>query len=129
MPLIELSVKDIKRGTLIDPGWYLVRIDSVGEAPSKDGGSTNFPVDGTIVKNAENGDEKYKDFPTPSWNFNSKAPGFVTGFLRALGVEPQAGRVELKAAEGQMIRVFIEHGEYNGRTVNRIEHKYAPASA
>jgi hypothetical protein len=129
MPFVNLESKDILRGTLIDMGWYLVKIISIGEAPSKDGGSTNYPIEGEIIQNAETGDTKYAGYPTPpNWNFNSKAIGFVVPFLTALGVEPKPGRVDLGPAQGMMIKVYIEHGEYNGRVVNQINHKYAPAT-
>jgi hypothetical protein len=128
MPMIELSNKDVRRGTLIDTGWYIVRIEEIGEgAPSSKGDSINYLVDGTILANAENpSDDTFKDFPTPYWNFNSKAMGFVVGFLKALKVDVKPGRLELGAAKGKTLKVFIEQGEYNGRLNNRIEHKYAP---
>lgn len=128
MPMIELTAKDVRRGTLIATGWYIVRVDEIGEGtPSANGGSINYLVDGTIMANAENpSDETFKDFPTPYWNFNSKAMGFVVGFLKALKVDVQPGRIELGAAKGKALKVFIEQGEYNGRINNRIEHKYAP---
>jgi hypothetical protein len=126
MPIVEISAKDALRGVLLPTDWYVVRIDTMGDGtPSKDQGSLNYSVEGTILANAD-GNETYKGYPTPYWNFNSKALGFVVGFLRALGQEIQPGRVELKGAEGMTLKVFIEQGEYNGRMVNRIEHKYAP---
>jgi len=32
MPIIEFSEQDIKRGTLVTPAWYLMRIETIGEA-------------------------------------------------------------------------------------------------
>jgi len=101
-------------------------INSIGEAPSKDGGSTNYPVDATIVKNADNGSEEFKDVSI-TWNFNSKAIGFAAGFLGSFGVEAQQDkRYELNSAVGKMIEVFVENGEWQGRIVNRVNHKYRP---
>jgi len=101
-----------------------MNIISVGEAPSKDGGSTNYPVEGSIVKNADNGSEEYAGVPI-DWNFNSKAIGFAVGFLSAFGVDVKAGaRFDLANAAGKQIEVFVENGEWQGRIVNRVNHKY-----
>lgn len=124
MPQIQFGERDILRGTVVEPAWYRVRIDSIGEALSKDRGSTNYPVEGTILFNADNGDTKYANVPL-DWNFNSKAIGFAAGFLKALGQEPKAGaRFELSDAAGSEIDVYVENGEFNGRVVNRVNHKY-----
>lgn len=124
MPIIQFGDRDILRGTTLDPAWYRVRIDSIGEALSKDRGSTNYPVEGTVLFNSENGDTKFANVPL-DWNFNSKAIGFATGFLRAFGMEPKSGqRVELADTVGHEVDVYVENGEYNGRIVNRVNHKY-----
>jgi hypothetical protein len=124
MPIISFNDRDLLRGKVVEPAWYLVQIVSVGEAPSKDGGSTNYPVEGSIIKNAETGSEEFKGVPL-DWNFNSKAIGFAVGFLAALGVDVKAGaRFELANANGKPIEVFVENGEWQGRIVNRVNHKY-----
>jgi hypothetical protein len=126
MPIVSFSEKDLMRGKVVDPAWYLMQIESVGEAPSKDGGSTNYPVEGTIIRNADNGDEKFKGMLI-EWNFNSKAIGFAAGFLNAFGVDVKAGaRFELSQAAGKQVEVFVENGEWQGRIVNRVNHKYRP---
>ncbi len=132
MPIIEFSQKDLQRNRVITPGWYRAHIDSVGEWElSKNGTSQNCNLDGVIIKNADNGNEEFTGMPTPRWSFNDspKARGFIEGFLNALKVEinPTAEknvRIELKAAEGREIDVFIENETYEGRIVNRINHKY-----
>ncbi len=128
MPIITFTNRDILRGTIVEPAWYRVLINSVGEGtPAKDqskGPSTNYPIEGTILFNGDTGDTKYADVPL-EWMFNSKAMGFATGFVRALGSEPVAGaRMELKAAEGEQIDVFVETGSWNNRPKNEINHKY-----
>jgi hypothetical protein len=101
----------------------------VGEAPAKaseKGPSTNYPVEATILFNGDNGDTEFKDVPV-DWNFNSKAIGFAVGFLQAFGVEVKADtRFDLKSAEGRELDVFVENDTYQGRTVNRVNHKYRP---
>jgi hypothetical protein len=127
--MIQFGERDLLRGKVVEPAWYLVRIDNVGEAPSKDGGSTNYPVEGTIIKNADNGAEDFKNVPL-DWNFNSKAIGFAVGFLSAFGVDVKAGaRFELANATGKTVEVFVENGEWQGRIVNRVNHKYRTVRA
>jgi len=127
VPIISFGERDLLRGKVVEPAWYLVQINNVGEAPSKDGGSTNYPVEGTIIKNADTGDESFKGVPL-DWNFNSKAIGFAVGFLASFGVDVKAGaRFDLANAAGQQLEVFVETGEWQGRMVNRVNHKYRTA--
>lgn len=124
MPVVSFSDKDLLRGKVVEPAWYVMHIESVGEAPSKDGGSTNYPVEGVIVKNADNGNEEFKGVPI-DWNFNSKAIGFAVGFLQAFGVDVKSGaRFDLANASGKQLEVFVENDTYQGRMVNRVNHKY-----
>lgn len=127
MPIVQFSDRDLLRGKLITPGWYRVRIDSVGEAPAKDqskGPSTNYPVEGTVLFNGDNGSTEFANVPI-DWNFNSKAVGFAVGFLKSFGVEVKPNtRFDLKSAEGRELDVFIENDTYNNRLVNRVNHKY-----
>lgn len=123
-PVISFSEKDLLRGKVITPGWYRMRIDSVGEAPSKDGNSTNYPVEGTVIMNGDNGDVEFAGTPV-DWNFNSKAIGFAVGFLKAFGVDVKSGaRFDLSSAAGKELDVFVENDTYQGRLVNRVNHKY-----
>jgi hypothetical protein len=129
MPFITFGDRDLLRGKVVEPAWYRMKIESVGEKPSSDGGSTNYPVEGTIIRNADNGNTDFAGVPI-DWNFNSKAVGFAVGFLQAFGVEPKAGvRFDLNAAAGQELDVFVENDTYQGRTVNRVNHKYRKPAA
>lgn len=127
MPLITFTPRDMMRGHIVTPAWYRVRIDTVGEAPAKaseKGPSTNYPVEAIILFNGDNGDKTFEGVPL-DWNFNSKAIGFAVGFLAAFGVDVQAGaRFDLKAAEGREIDVYVENDTWQGRLVNRCNHKY-----
>jgi hypothetical protein len=126
MPRVKFSAKDMLRGKVVEPAWYVVHIDNVGEAPSKDGGSTNYPVEATIVCNADTRDTKFAGVPL-EWNFNSKAIGFATGFLASFGVEVQEDKFyDLANATGRDLEVFVETGEWQGRMKNQVNHKYRP---
>lgn len=134
-PAIGFDNTDILRSKIVTPGWYLVRIDKVLQKPAKgDNPETTmiYPIEGTILKNAENGSEEFAGVPTPAgWNFNDnpKAKGFMIGFFESLGQKVEPGkRYELAAAEGKELQVFIENSTYEGRVVNRINHKYKPVS-
>lgn len=131
-PVISFSDRDLLRGKIITPGWYRVRIDSVGEAPAKasdKGPSTNYPVEATILFNGDNGSVEFVNSPL-DWNFNSKAIGFAMGFLKAFGVDVKPGvRFDLRSAEGKTLDVFVENDTWQGRLVNRVNHKYRESKA
>jgi hypothetical protein len=128
MPFIQFSKRDLLRGKAVEPAWYRMRIEGVGEKLSADGGSTNYPVEGTIIKNADTGSEEFAGVPI-DWNFNSKAMGFAIGFLQSLGVEVNdKDRFDLNAASGMEIEVWVENKVYEGRTLNNVTHKYRKAA-
>ena len=125
----QFSKKDLVSGKTYDPAWYRVRVESVSEEPSKDGQSTNFWVDGTVLFNADTGDRKFEDHPI-RWNFNSKWMAPATGFLIALGTPESEltpeNRFNPQAAVGKELDVYIENNLYEGRLNNKVNHKYRP---
>ena len=122
--LISFTERELLRGKVVPPAWYRMRIESIGEAPSKDQGSTNYPVEGIIEFDAATGDKEHAGVPI-AWNFNSKALGFAVGFFESLGQKVEPGvRLDLKGAEGKSLDVFVENGEWQGRILNRVNHKY-----
>lgn len=128
MPIIEFGQRDLLRGKVVEPAWYVVQINQVGEAASKDQQSVNYPVEGTIIKNADNGSTEFAGVPL-DWNFNSKAIGFAVGYLKAFGVDVTAGqRFDLAKSAGQYLEIFVENDTWQGRMVNRVNHKYRPLS-
>jgi hypothetical protein len=129
MPFIQFSSRDLLRGKVVQPAWYLVRIEGVGEKLANDGGSTNYPAEATIIKNADTDSEDFAGVPV-DWNFNSKAIGFAVGFLQALGVQVNdKDRFDLNAASGMELEVWIENKLYEGRTLNNVTHKYRAKGA
>jgi hypothetical protein len=123
MPIIQVNEKDILRSTIVEPAWYEVLIGNIGEKLSKDGGSTNYPFEYTIVKNADTGDTKFAGVPLEG-QFNSKAIGFALGLLKALGEEIVPGRFNLSNAEGKRVEVFVKNGEWQGRQKNDVTDQY-----
>ena len=130
MPMISFTQRDLLRGKILQPGWYHMRIEGIGEKPSNDGGSINYPIEGTVIANADTGSTEKAGVPV-DWMFNSKAIGFATGMLAALGINVAPGqRVELSALAGKDLDVWVEPDTYQNRLVNRVNHKYrAHASA
>lgn len=136
MPIVSFSDRDLLRGKTVTPAWYRVRIEEVGEAPAKTdpqnpqkAPSTNYPVTATILFNGDDGKKEFASVPL-DWNFNSKAIGFAVGFLQAFGVDVKSGqRFDLKSAEGGEIDVFVENDTWQGRMVNRVNHKYRTPKA
>lgn len=136
MPIVQYSKKDLLRGIVVDPGWYRVVIDTVGEwTPSKDGNSNNMIIEGTIQFNADNGDKKFAETPIGgigSWSFNTKAMGFSLGLVKALakqvGLDPADikadTRLEFSEFEGKSLDVFVENDTYEGTIKNKVTHKY-----
>jgi hypothetical protein len=127
MPVITITQRDILRGKVVEPAWYRVHIDSAGEKTAKSGQSQFYPMEGTILFNADNGSKEFAGVPTPQgWGFSELAMGFAVGFLESCGAEvgPNGGRFELGDSEGKEVDIFIENGTYEGRTVNKINHKY-----
>lgn len=127
----SFSSRDLLRGTVVPPSWYRVRIESITPGLSKDGQSTNYTVEGTIIYESERknaAEEKISGVPI-TWNFNSKALGFAVGFLKMLGFEPKPGeRVDYTAAVGKDVDVFVDNKVYEGRILNNVPHQYRPAS-
>lgn len=127
MAVVSFSDRELSRGTVVEPAWYRMRIETVGEAPAKVSDkppSTNYPVEGTILFNGDTGNTQYRGVPI-DWMFNSKAIGFSVGFLKCFGVELKAGvRYDLASAAGKEIDVYVENDTWQNRIVNRVNHKY-----
>lgn len=128
MPIVTFSKRDLLQGKTVNPAWYRCKVDTVGEAPSKDGGSTNYPVDFTIMFEGDTGSTEFADVPFQN-NFNSKAIGMAVPFLTALGVPIEAEkRIDLKAAEGMSLDVYVGNKTYEGRILNDVKAYRLPKS-
>lgn len=129
MPIVQFSARDLNRGKVLTPGWYRLKIEGVGEKPSADNKSTNYPVEATVICDGDSGDTTFAEVPI-EWNFNSKGIGMAVPFLKAFGVDVQAGqRFDLNAAAGRELDVFIGNKEYQGRTLNDVVGQYRPVKA
>lgn len=123
MPTVSFSQSDVLRGTTVEPAWYELLIQSVGDwKPSKDQKSNNLEMEATVIRNADNGDTRFKDVPiTLRFNDQQSARGFIAAFLRGLGVEITADTFELANAKGKLITCMVKNDTYEGRLVNKVE--------
>lgn len=131
MPLAEFNESDLLRNKLVVPAWYRVSIDSVGEwKPSKQATSNNLEVEGTIIKNADNGDEEFAGVPvTFRLNDHPKMKPALEIFLRvATGETIEKGRYEIGAVVGKEIEVFIGNRTWEGQVRNDVTMKYRPVA-
>jgi hypothetical protein len=107
-----VSPADLKRGELVEPGWYPAEIVEYKEEDAKTDGSTNsifyFKLlagksEGNIVKRL----------------FNEKALGFGKNMYAALNFpfDPEVGytlTTELfKSTEGKKLKIYIKRGKSN----------------
>lgn len=132
MSLIDFTDADVKADMLVDPAWYHVRVDRVGEGvESKDKGSMNYPVSAVIIKDAGTGSTTFAGVPLEgsrwNWNFNSKMKPALIKFAKALsGEEVKAGdRLDTENLSGEL-ECFIDNSTYNGTTKNDVKHQYRP---
>ena len=127
MPIIDYSVEDLAGSRIIVPSWYRVVCETAEDSLSSKGDSTNTLIRGKVLFNADTGDKEFAG-PTPYWNFNTKAKWASAGFFNALdGHEVKPGERRALTTEGisgKQLDVFIENDVYDGRTINRINHKY-----
>jgi len=125
--IISFTDSDLQRNRVVEPAYYVVSIEGHRTwTPTKDGQSNNCHMDCIIEKNADNGSTDFSGVPI-ILQFNDKpgAKGFIEGFLRAMGVDIQANtRYDLQSAVGKKIEAFVENDTYNGRLVNKVNHKY-----
>lgn len=126
MPIIQFSKKDIKRGIIVDPAWYRCVIDETGEKLTKAGDSTNYLMSATVMRNADNGEEKFAGVPL-DWNFNTKGLGFMVKFVEALGEEvTEESRFELNESVGRELDIYIKTGMWEGRPKNEPDQYRVP---
>jgi hypothetical protein len=127
MAIFEFSDSDLLRNKVVSPAWYVLYIEAHRDwTPSKDGQSNNCHYETVIEKNADTGDTEFAGVPIElMFNDKPKARGFIEGFLRALGVEVTSKqRYDGQSAVKRRIEAFIENDTYNGRLINKCNHKY-----
>lgn len=124
MSIISFSQKDLLRGKIVTPGWYRIHIENQGEKLAKDSQSTNYLMEATIVNNDDDGSAEFVGVPL-EWNFNSKAMGFIIGYLKAMGHDVELDkRYDLGKTIGHDVVAFVGNKLYEGRILNNVTNQY-----
>jgi len=123
MVLMTYTEEDIKRGDLIEPGWYLLEISRVNDKPAKDGKSMNTWVHFTILQR-EDGDKKFEKTPL-SLCVSEKAVTMHKAFLASVGIilTEKGGGFDLTTMNlpGKKTRGMIVNSPFEGRMTNKLE--------
>src|SRR5262245_54001543 len=106
---IKPSQDDILRSKIVDPAWYRVRVNKVSDKNNKKNTGINSWFEGVILRNADNGDQKFAGVPTPYlWLFSSNFTPNAISLLEAQGVEVKAdGEYDLQFMQGREVEMFI----------------------
>ena len=130
--LVEFTEKDIKRSTILEPGWYKFRIGEPEAKMAKDQKSTNINIEMIALCNADTGDEECSGVPVFQM-FNSKRNDFVIGFANALNDDDdeivKGSRFDFEAAAGKEVEAFIGNRTYEGQIQNDMKHQYRKVGA
>lgn len=130
-----LTPDDLKKGDLIEPGWYPAIISAYDEAITKDNKETGKKSDGSTncIFTIKLTDGPGKGLEMKRY-FNEKALGFGKDLYAALGFPKNAAggydvSTELfQQTVGAAIKVYVKRGvnERNGKEFNEVEN-YRPA--
>lgn len=123
---IEFTENDLKSGVIVEPAWYVVQVDDVEDRISTKGDSTNSWFKGHIIKNADNGDTKFADTPTPFlWIFSSKGAFTMVPFCAALGIELKPGMaLDTAAFKNKIVEMYIGNEVWEGKLQNKVMGQY-----
>lgn len=123
-----LTPEDLKRGDLMEPGWYAATIINYDEAVTKDNAQTGKKSDGSMnaiftfkLDEGPNVGAELKRY------FNEKALGFGKDLYAAIGLPKNAaGGYDLsteifKKFEGSKLRVYVKRGKGdNNKEFNEV---------
>jgi hypothetical protein len=118
-----LSADDLKRGDLVDPGWYPCEISSYEEKEANTDKSTNCIFNFKVI----DGTAKGNQFKT---QFNEKALGFGKNLYGAIGLKKNAnGGYDLSstlfkevASAHPKLRVYVVRGKSDkGNEFNEVK--------
>ena len=124
MAFMEYNEKDMKRSIIVTPSWYRVKITACDEKLSQKGDSTNWMMEATIIKHADNDGEEFAGVPV-MWNFNSKAAGLSVGFVTSCGGDISAGsRFRMQDTVGKEVEMNVITGAYNNIPKNDTNYQF-----
>ena len=135
--LVEWKDKDLKRGTILTPHWYHLKIEGYTEKLAQNQQSTNGLVEFVVVSNVDTGDTEECSGVPVFYNFNSKAPSFMADFARALAESDDeapavGGRFQMTEASlvGKELEAFIgNRTQENGQVQNDVTNMFRKVGA
>lgn len=124
MPEVNLTEEDVKRGTLVNPAWYICEFISIAEKPSKNGDSITTHLGLKIIGDERGLDTPFRGVPVTDY-VSEKAPGKWKPIIEAIYKENvKPGKSYPMTAEvlvGKRVGVFIGNDQYNNQMVNRVQ--------
>jgi len=125
--LVEWTDEDLKRGQILDPGFYRLRVEGMTEKLAKSQKSTNVLMRFIVIKNADTGeDEECAGVPV-TFNFNSLMGSNTKNFAAAIAenegeIPVSGGRFQLNdVLVGREVEAFIGHRtQENGQVQNDV---------
>jgi len=116
MGRVTYTEQDIKRSTVLDPGWYLTEITDVTEKESSGDRSTNFIIDFKVLSSRN---PEINGVPLRRY-FNEKVPNFMKSFIEVFAGKVEAGKTYeiTRDLVAKKLMVNVVRGEYNGQPKN-----------
>ena len=116
MGRVTYTEQDIKRSTILEPGWYLTEIIDVTEKESSGDRSMNFIIDFKVLssKNAEINGVPLRRY------FNEKVPNFMKSFIEVFAGKVEVGKTYeiTRDLVGKKLMTNVARGEFNGQPKN-----------
>ena len=129
MGVMQVSRRDMKRGNILDPGWYDVKIVDVQEQTNKKKDGLNTIIDFEVVS------ENTRVNGTPlRLTISDKFVSSGVPLMEALDPEAldddEGGNFtwDRDIQRGLKVKAMVKTGEYNNRPQNEI-HDFAPFDA
>jgi len=134
--LVEWTDEDIKRGQILDPGFYRLRVEGMTEKLAQSQKSTNVLMRFIVIKNADTGEDIECAGVPVFFNFNSLMGSNTKNFAAAIAeseeeIPTSGGRFQLNdALIGREVEAFIGHRtRENGQVQNDVTSMFRKVDA
>ena len=128
---IQVTARDARSSVIVNPGWYIVEVESMSTKAANTDGSTNYNYKLRILSDLK-GSEEYADVPVKNFLINEKGLfGSGVAFFAACDTSLAAAVDAMKkdknapsipldenAPVGKKMRAFIKNTTWEGRTSN-----------
>ena len=129
MGVMRVSRRDMKRGNILDPGWYDGEIVDIKEETNKKKDGLNTVVDFEVKSD----NKRVNGTPlrlTISDKFVSAGVPLMEALDPSALDDDEGGTFDWDRDKwkGEMVKIYVKTGEYNNRPQNEI-HDFAPRNA